>query len=207
MQLPRESCSAQPKQSSERPNLLPDKKLFQLFSFLSAVSPVYGECLPKHASDWGREDSISQRANCQVGRLSEQPLQISFLIAGPGPFSIVACSSAFWCSAVKSSNRYRQEVFHASGLVRACNVTVTVHCDHAIGRSEAVDRSRSTVAESVSTSLRAAPARCMHGSGHARLNVLKRRAKKWGFFAEKLRLSSFIAGARLNRRTSCTPRT
>ena len=116
---PQEFCSALPGQSSERPNLPPDQKLFQLFSFLSAVSPVNGECLSKHASDWGSEDSIVQRANCQVGRLSEQPLQLSFSIAGPWPFSIVACSRAFWCSAVKSSNRdmHRQGV-HASGRVK-----------------------------------------------------------------------------------------
>ena len=70
----------------------------------------------------------------------------SFLLwtVGPWPFSIVACSRAFWCSGAKSSNQDRQEVFHASGRVKGLHL-VTVQCDHAIdwergGRSIAIYR-------------------------------------------------------------------
>ena len=55
---PRESCSAQPGQSSDLPNLPPHTKLLR-FSFLSLV---LGECPPKHRLDQGSEGSFNMHA-------------------------------------------------------------------------------------------------------------------------------------------------
>ena len=54
VRTPRESCSAQPGQSSDRPNLPPHKKKVWIFSFLS---PVFGQCPPKHSLDRGSKGS------------------------------------------------------------------------------------------------------------------------------------------------------
>ena len=61
-QLPRVSFSAQPGQSSDRPNL-PPHKTRSIFRFLS---PVFRECPPNHAVDQKSDESIVQRPNGQV---------------------------------------------------------------------------------------------------------------------------------------------
>ena len=79
-QLPRVFFSALPGQSSDRPNLPPHKNC-RFFSFLS---PVFGEQPPKHAVDWGSEESIVQRPNGQVRSFRGPPSRPSF---STGPWS------------------------------------------------------------------------------------------------------------------------
>ena len=93
-------CSAWTEQQPSKP--IAPQFSFRFFSFLS---PVFGECPPKHSLDQGSKGSIVQRAIDQGRRWSEMPLLLSFSTrpwpSRSGEF-IVHCSPVFQCSAVRS---------------------------------------------------------------------------------------------------------
>ena len=103
VQMPRESCSAQPGQSSDCPNLSPHKKSFRFFSFLS---PVFGERPSKHSQTREAKDRSfnvqtikveggAWRHNCFLSRPGLGQVE------GAGALSIVlASSSAVQCDQI-----------------------------------------------------------------------------------------------------------
>ena len=119
VRTPRESCSAQPGQSSDRPKISPHKrKRFGIFSFLSLL---FGECPPKHSLNQGSKGSITQRANDQghsSRTWSVTPLLLSFSTG-----ALVHRSRVFPCSAVRPNNRDRKcfmfhQIYLGKGAVK-----------------------------------------------------------------------------------------
>ena len=145
-------CSALAEQRPSKPTT--PQKDFRFFSFLS---PVFGEHPPKHAVDWGSEESIVQRPNGQVRSFRGPPSPPSF---STGPWSscivtghdqsmhcpLFSRPSQMQCmqysalpSRVRSSNSAcgLPEVFHVSPRSRSiARVDLRRWCDHASDRSQ-----------------------------------------------------------------------
>ena len=194
---PRESCSAQPGQSSDCPNLSPHKKVFD-FS-VSFHRSRFGEYPPKHSLDQGSKGSIVQRAHDQGRRWSDPRDAITAFFLDRALAKsralmhcpLTALFSRLPRSAVQLQLQCGQVT--ATGSVSCFTsqsiTQIYVWCDHASNQSEVFQLQ----ANDVTWLFRVHASQC---TAHAqRFNVLKQRPRKWGFFFAK-KLISLIVGVR-----------